>query len=69
MAAVHWLVAGYGYDVTAADVLDAYTHTLAAAERLGRAETTRQRIRDLVAKETGGERFVTRALGRHLGLA
>ena len=47
---VHWLVAGYGYDVTAADVLDAYTHTFAAAERLGRAETTRQRIRDLVAK-------------------
>jgi hypothetical protein len=69
IAALHWLVAGYGYDVTAADVLDAYTHTLAAAERLGRAETTRQRIRDLVATETGGERFVTQMLSHHLGLA
>ena len=69
VAALHWLVEGYGYDVTAGDVLDAYTHTLAAAERLGCAETTRQRIRDLVATETGGERFVTRVLSHHLGLA
>lgn len=69
MAALRWLVEGYGYDVTAGDVLDAYTHTLAAAECLGRAETTRQRIRDLVATETGGERFVTQVLSHHLGLA
>ena len=40
-----------------------------AAERLGSAETTRQRIRGLVATETGGERFVTRVLSHHLGLA
>ena len=41
MAALHWLVAGYGYDVTAADVLDAYTHTLAAAEHLGEGALAR----------------------------
>ena len=39
-----------------------------AAERLGSAETTRQRIRGLVATETGGERFVTQVLSHHLGL-
>lgn len=68
MAALHWLVEGYGYDVTAGDVLAAYTHTLEAAERLDCAEPTRQRIRDLVATETGSERFVTRVLGHRLGL-
>jgi tetratricopeptide (TPR) repeat protein len=69
MAALHWLVEGYGYDVTAGDVLEAYTHTLEAAERQGCVETTRQRIRDLVATEAGDNRFVTRVLEPQLGLA
>ncbi len=40
-----------------------------AAENDDRAAETQQRIRDLVAKESGGERFVSKILGRHLGLA
>ena len=66
IAALHWLVEGYGYEVTGLDVLDAYSHTMKAAENLRCAEGTRHRIRDLVARESGGTRFVTQVLGRHL---
>jgi hypothetical protein len=39
-----------------------------AAARAGVIEPTRERIRGLVAAETFDERFVTRVLGRELGL-
>ena len=68
MAALLWLVEGYGYEITGLDVLNAYSHTLKAAENAGCADETLRRIRDLVAGETFGERFVTRILGRKLGL-
>ncbi len=68
LIALHWLVEGYGYEITAADVRAAYDHTLAAAQRQGVAEEARERIKKLVAAETFGERFVTRILGRDLGL-
>ncbi len=66
--ALHWLVEGYGYDITGADVRNAYEHTLRAAQQQDTVEATRQRIRTVVATETFGERFVTRILGRDLGL-
>ena len=69
MAALHWLVEGYGYEITGLDVLNAYSHTMKAAENAGCAEQTQMRIRDLVARESFGERFVTKVLGRHLGLS
>ena len=69
MAALRWLVEGYGYDITGLDVLDAYSHTMKAAENAGCAEETQRRIHDLVARESFGERFVTKVLGRQLGLS
>jgi hypothetical protein len=45
----------------------AYTQTMKAAERAGGIAETQERIRQLVAGETSGERFVTRILGRQLG--
>lgn len=69
MAALHWLVEGYGYEVTGLDVLNAYSHTMKAAENSGCAKETQKRIHDLVARESFGERFVTKVLGRHLGLS
>lgn len=63
MTALRWLVEGYGYEITGADVLAAYAHTIKAAEHAGVAAETRTRIRDLVARETCGDRFVTRILG------
>ncbi len=68
LLALHWLVEGYGYEITSAHVWDAYNHTLKAAEKTGAADATRERIRKMVAAETFGERFVTRILRRELGL-
>lgn len=69
VAALRWLVEGYGYEITSVDVLDAYSHTMEAARNGGRADETRQRLRELVAQETLGELFVTKVLGRQLGLS
>jgi tetratricopeptide (TPR) repeat protein len=68
LAALRWLVEGYGYEITGGDVWAAYTGTVKAAENGGRAAEVRERIRTRVASETFGERFVTRILGRELGL-
>ncbi len=69
IASLRWLVEGYGYDITNFDVLDAYSFTMEAAKNAGLADQTHQRIRDIVAKETFGDRFVTKVLGRKLGLS
>jgi hypothetical protein len=45
LAVLRWLVQGYSYEITGADVWGAYTHTLQAAERLGVAEQTRNDLR------------------------
>ena len=68
MAALRWLVEGYGYEITGLDVLNAYSHTTTAAANAGRADETQRRIHDLVAGETFGECFVTKILGQQLGL-
>jgi hypothetical protein len=67
LAALHWLVEGYGYDVTPLDVLNAYTETLRAAGHAGRAEETRRRVHDVVLRKPANESFVKQVLDRHLG--
>lgn len=69
MAALRWLVQGYGYEITGADVWNAYMHTMKAAEYARCADETKRRIRELVARESFGERFVTKVLGRQLELS
>ena len=69
MAALRWLVEGYGYQITRLDILNAYSQTMKAATNAGCAEQTHQRIQQLVARETFGERFVTQVLGGKLGLS
>ncbi len=69
MAALRWLVEGYGYEITGLDVLNAYSQTMKAAENAGCRERTRARVQALVARETYGDRFVTKMLGRDLGLS
>jgi hypothetical protein len=68
LLSLYWLVQGYGYEITGADVWDAYRATLAAAERHGTSAEVKARIRKMVAAEGAGERFVTKVLGRELGL-
>ncbi len=68
MAALRWLVEGYGYEITSLDVREAYDHTMEAAGKAGCTSETFTRIRELVAGETFGECFVTRIIGHELGL-
>ena len=68
LLALYWLVQGYGYEITSVDVWEAYRSTLAAAERHGRAAEVKERVRKMIAAEGAGERFVTKVLGRELGL-
>jgi hypothetical protein len=68
LLALYWLVQGYGYEITSDDVWVAYQSTLSAAERHGSAAEVKERIRRMVAAEDAGERFVTKVLGRELGL-
>lgn len=49
--------------------MNEYTYTMQAADNAGIAEATRERIRYLVAGEMAADRFVTKVLGRHVGLS
>ena len=69
IVALLWLVEGYGYDITNIDILDAYSFTMEAAENAGSAEETHRQVVEVVSGETFGERFVTKVLGRKLGLS
>jgi hypothetical protein len=68
LAALRWLSKGYGYEVTGADVLAAYTHTMKAAERAGRAEVVRDQTECSSRARRAAVEFVGRVLGRELGL-
>lgn len=68
LAALHWLLLGHGYDITSADVWAPYRAALRAAEQAGLAADVKARIRAMVAAEPLGQRFVTRVLGKELGL-
>lgn len=69
LLALHWLAAGYGYEITGADVWAAYANTMRAAECQGNVAETLERVRTLVAGESTGGRFVAKILGHDLGLA
>jgi hypothetical protein len=68
MAALRWLVEGYGYEITGLDVRATYDYTMKSAENAGCKPETFDRIRKLVAGETFSECFVTKILGPELGL-
>ncbi len=67
LAALHWLVQGYGYEITGADVWAAYSYTMKAAEKSGTVTGTREKVKALVAGEPPGG-LVAMILERDLGL-
>ncbi|MHC4956676.1 MAG: hypothetical protein ACYTGZ_22790, partial [Planctomycetota bacterium] len=69
LAALRWLAAGHGYEITGADVLDAFSYTMQAAERVGQGEETLRQVRGLVALDASAGGFVARILGPRLGTA
>lgn len=66
LLALYWLVQGYGYEITGADVWAAYSSALKAAEKNGTARDAREQIEKMVGERPGG--FVAQILGRELGL-
>ena len=66
LAALRWLVEGYGYEITSLDVWKAFESTLKAAELAGCRPGTLERIRRLVGGGGAGAKFVAEALGSRL---
>src|SRR5471030_3084515 len=66
MTALHGIMRGYGYDITAMDVLDAYAAVMEAAKTPGVDESTvKANLRALIASNQTGGDFVQRVLARH----
>ena len=55
LAALRWMMHGYGYELTGMDVYAAYAATMGAAERCGVADETRAVIRDAVERSGGSQ--------------
>ena len=55
---MHWLVQGYGYEITSADVWAAYAHTIKAAANAHGSDEIRRRIRALI--DSSDARFLIR---------
>lgn len=69
MAALRWLVAGYGYEIIGLDVRQAYNFTMDAATNAGCRNETLDRIRNMVVKDTSADRYVRKILGPELGIS
>jgi hypothetical protein len=67
MAALRWLCAGYGYEITSADIWVAYRYTMEAAANVATIYETRERIRKLATSKASGSQFVAEALMNELG--
>ncbi len=66
LTALHWIIAGYGYEITGADVLNAYGHTMKAAENAGMESVVKDRTKEMIDGDGGNQRFVGEVLKRHL---
>jgi hypothetical protein len=66
LAALQWLLCGYGYDLTAQDVVDAFNHTLDAARHNGSQADTVRRIQLLVDQHPGADLTIIALLRRRL---
>lgn len=63
MAALRWLSEGWGYEVTSADVVEAYDRAMDAASRLNQVDAVASRIRQLIGpKENAAASFVRQSL-------
>ena len=66
LAALQWLLRGYGYELTAQDAVDALRHTLEAARHNGTEADTVRRIQLLVDQHPTAERTIVALLRRRL---
>ena len=66
VAALQWLLCGYGYELTAQDAVDALNHTLEAARHNGTEVDTVRRIQLLVDQYPRAEHTIVAMLRRSL---
>jgi hypothetical protein len=66
LAALQWVLCGYGYELTAQDVVNALNHTLAAARHSGTGADTVRRIQLLVDQHPRAEPTIVALLRRRL---
>ena len=66
LAALQWLLRGHGYELTAMDVVDAFSQTMAAARHNGSEADTVRRIQLLVDQHPRAERTIVALLRRRL---
>jgi len=52
LTALYWIIAGYGYDITGADVQDAFAYAVQAARNIGIEKEVVERIREMVSGKT-----------------
>ncbi len=64
--ALHWLVEGYGYEITSIDVLDAYTYTMHAGQKIGQASAVQANLRNILLSKLNENNFVTKILSPYL---
>ena len=67
MSALRWLSEGWGYEVTSADVVEAYDRVMEAANRLNNTGDINNQIRQFVeSNESASMQFVRQSLLRRL---
>ena len=67
MAALRWISLGHGYEITGADVLDAYSALMQAAPGAGiDAQQVKEQIREMTSGPQPGNQFVKMILGHQL---
>ena len=67
LAALRWISLGHGYDITGADVLDAYSALTQAAVNAGvPVQRINEQIRDMIASTQPGNSLMKTILARHL---
>lgn len=66
IAALRWLMAGYGYEISGLDVLDPYNFTLEAATNIGCLQETQDRIRKMATTDKSTEQFASKVIRREL---
>ena len=67
LAALNWLLCGYGYDITTLDIVNALDHTLEAARNSGSEADTMCKIQGLVDQHPGADSTIVALLRRKLG--
>lgn len=66
LAALRWLVAGYGYEITSLDVQDAFAFTMEAAVNAGYRTETLAHIHTLLEADNSTDQFVRKILVNEL---